>query len=164
MNKKSFLILGTLIVVGAGVATSSMVFANGTSGQTPISSLVQKIADKFGLNKDDVQKVFDDEKQSRLADIETRHDDELSQLVKDNKITEQQKSLILAKHKELSDKFKSEKGSFKNLSATDRQAKRKSEVTDLQNWAKDNGIDLKYLMGGGFRGGFGWRHMDRDID
>jgi DNA invertase Pin-like site-specific DNA recombinase len=27
--------------------------------------------------------------------------------------------------------------------------------TDLENWAKDNGIDVKYLMGG--RGKFGGR-------
>ena len=124
MNKKLIVVAITaLTVAGAILATSTQV-----SAQNSVSSLVQKIADKFGLKKEDVQAVFDQAKTDRMAQRQTMFEDELTQLVKDGKISENQKQLIINKRKEL-------------------MTNRKTKRSELQDWAKQNNIDLKYLMG-----------------
>ena len=72
-----------------------------TSG--PFSNLVQMIADKFNMNKNDVQQVFDQYRLGRRDTMEKNYEAYLDQLVKDGKITQAQKDLILAKHKEIGD-------------------------------------------------------------
>jgi hypothetical protein len=68
--------------------------------------------------------------------MQTKYEERLTQDVTDGKITSEQKELILAKHKEL-------------------------EGATLEAWAKENGINSSYLMGGfgggkhGGMGGFG---------
>lgn len=154
------------VVIGGVLMGSSRAFAQeSTSATNPMASLVQKIADKFGLNKDEVQGVFDQSRaemqQTRQAEYETR----LSQLVTDGKITEAQKQLILSKHAEMQAAREKEWGTMKDQTPAERKAAMETRRTALENWATQNGIDTQYLQlgqskGNGGRGmnGFGARN------
>lgn len=158
MNKKIIVTAAAIVIVVAGMLSSTKIFAeDAINGQDRIASLVQKIADKFGLNKNDVQAVFDQDRQEHQAQREADYTVRLDQFVKDGKITEAQKQLILAKHKELETKRQSEMQNRQSQTPDQRKAEMDAEREDLQNWATENGIDLKYLMDFGMRGhrGFG---------
>ncbi len=121
--------LSAASIVGVGLVSAQA--ANNSSG-----SLVDKIASTFNLNKADVQKVVDEERAQREADRLAEMSSRLEQLVKDGKITADQKSKIEARQKEL-------------------QTTRDNNRKDLEKWASDNGIDLKYLHRGMHEGGTG---------
>ncbi len=132
MNKKILFTVMSILVLGGGALTGGKVVAKDSTEHT--STLVQKIADKFGLKKEEVQAVFN---QQRSDKFESR----LSQLVANGKITEAQKQVIIGKHQEL------------------RQAKTKIDFKALKDWATQNGIEVKYLMGG-----IGMRGLPRHLD
>ena len=85
-----------------------------------------------------------DFKAKRQVNFEAR----LSDLVKNGKITEAQKQLIIAKFKDLAANRKANIAKFKSETPAQRKADRLAQKTDLQNWAKQNGIDLKLIFGG----------------
>lgn len=158
--KKKYAI-ATLVVTlaGIGLLGSTKALAADTS-TSPMSSLVQKIADTFGLKTTDVQAVFDQNRAERKAQMEASYSDRLAKLVTDGKITEAQKQLILAKNKELQTKRESVMQSMQGKTQEERKAameanraNREAEKTALEQWAKQNGIDIQYLMGGFGRGG-----------
>ncbi len=125
-----------LTIMGVTLLGTTVAYAQ-ESGSNGNPSIIQKIAQKFGLNEADVKSVFDQNRADKKAQMETKFEARLDQLVKDGKITDAQKQLIIAKRKEISGQT---------------QTGRKG----LTDWATINGIDLKYLMGGmGMRGGFG---------
>jgi hypothetical protein len=118
--------LVVLTLIGAGIIGVVSVKAQ-TSGAS--TTLVQMIADKFGLKTADVQAVFDQHRQNLQTDRQTRYIAFLDQAIKDGKLTAAQKQLLLTKHQDLQ---------------TNRQAKH----DDLKTWATQNNIDLQYLLGG----------------
>lgn len=130
-------------------------FAMGSNGNS--STLVQKIADKFHINTSDVQAVFDQERSERQAEMQVKFEERLTQLVKDGKITNAQKQLIIAKHKELQATRQANGSAWQNMSSEERRVQMQAEKQALDDWAKQNGIDHSYLFGGmGMRGhGFG---------
>lgn len=175
MRYKILLITLLITAIGVGLFTTTRVLAqNTTDNQNPMSSLVQKIVDKFGLNKDEVQAVFDQDRTERQAEMEknrakreaemeTKFKTELDQDVKDGKITQAQADLILAKREELKTKRQSEMQNTQNMTEEERKANMETKKTEmdterkaLEEWAKTNNIDMKYLMMGfGGRGGHG---------
>ncbi|MBI5044426.1 MAG: hypothetical protein HZC02_00690 [Candidatus Levybacteria bacterium] len=151
MYKKPAIVIAVITILGTGLFLSRPVFADDTAID-PVSSLVQKLADRFGLNKSDVKAVFDEHKKEMVDKMQDKNEERLSQLVTEGKITVEQKTLILNKMKELQDRREASKDSFKDLSADERKAKMQEQKTALENWAKENGIDLKYLMPFGHKG------------
>src|SRR3989338_237342 len=91
----------TLLAVGVAGMLGFGAYAYAASDSGLHQPMVQKIAERFGLNQDDVQKVFDEEHQARKAEMETKFNERLSQLVADGKLTEEQKQAIIAKRAEL---------------------------------------------------------------
>lgn len=91
--------VGVTGLVGVGVANAET-SANG-AGAHPMSSLVEAISSKFNLDKTKVQAVFDEQhtkmEAQRTEDVKSK----LSQLVKDNKLTQDQMDKIVAKRAEL---------------------------------------------------------------
>ncbi len=81
--------------------------------------------------------------------FQPRLDTRLQALVDQGKLTVDQKKLILDKFKELTDQKQKMKTDWKNMSKEERKAAHEKEKTDLQNWAKANGIDLSLLFGKG---------------
>lgn len=145
MNKKILVTVAAVSILSGGLVMSSNASAE-SSKQDHMSSLVQKIADKFNLNKSDVQAVFDQERQEMHAKMQAKYEAKLAQLVKDGKITEQQKKLLLDKHKELQSEMESNKDKFKDLTPAEMKSQMDAKRKELEAWAKENGVDIKYLM------------------
>src|SRR5688572_430143 len=97
--KKQFMIAGAVTTLGAatvlGLSTAS------AATQDRHTSLADKIATRFNLNKDEVQQFFEEDHASMEAEHQARIEERLTQAVKDGKLTEDQKAKILAKHAEL---------------------------------------------------------------
>lgn len=141
-----------------GLASLGAVVSAQTAGTTPQSSLIDKIAQKFNLKKEDVKAVFDQDHAEREATMQKNVEDELTQAVKDKKITEEQKQKILAKRKELQAQRAADRDNFKDKTEAERHAAMEQKRTELEQWAKDNNIPtdyLRYVMGHGGPGHMG---------
>ena len=141
-----------LTALTGGLLATQSVFAVSENGQ---DTLVTKIAEKFKLNKTEVQAVFDANRSERMESMEAKYEERLKQLVTDKKITEAQKTLLLAKHEELQAAHKAEMVNNANLTQEQRKAKRDTEKKSQEDWARVNNVDIQYLFGGFGMGGHG---------
>ncbi|MEO6077841.1 MAG: hypothetical protein ABIP54_03570, partial [Candidatus Andersenbacteria bacterium] len=83
--KKRALIIATIAVLGisgAGAYSIQQVHA-----APPAPSLIDALVQRFGLNKTDVQQVFDANRTAHQADRQQHEADRLAQAVKDGKLT-----------------------------------------------------------------------------
>lgn len=119
-------------------------------------SLIEKLVSKFNLNKDEVTKVFNEEREARRAVNDTerqkRLEEKLNLAVTNGKLTNDQKQLILNKMAELEKERIANREAHANLSFEERKNEMNKHRTELEKWASDNGIDLEYLMVGFGRG------------
>ena len=101
--------------------------------------IIQKLADRFGLNVEEVQDVFEEERAEHHAQMLDSFEDRLSQAVTDGKITEEQKQKILDKHEAM-------------------QAYRE----ELKTWAEEQGIEFPFMamFGGHHHGGMFLEKLD----
>lgn len=158
---KKVIIASSIAALGVTGLAGGAVFAtaNSTSGTDPMSGLVSAIATKFNLKKDDVQKVFDEQRTQMETQREQEVKDQVAQLVKDGKLTQAQADKIDAKRAELVKEREANRTSEQNLTDAQRKTKMEERKTALDTWLKDNSIDSQYaylLMGGhGGRGGRG---------
>lgn len=137
--KKSLLVMGA--VTGVGLATIAGVGAVSAATSSPKDSLIDRIATKFNLNKEEVAQVFEEDREARHAQMQQKQEERLDKAVAEGKLTEEQKAKILAKLDELrqghelwTDKLPEER----------REAKLELHQ-DLKKWAEDNDIPLEYL-------------------
>jgi hypothetical protein len=140
--------LGTFALAGI-YGTGVIKAENGSDGR---DTIIQKIADKFKLNKDEVKAVFDENKVERQGKMKERFEENINKAVESGKITEAQKSAILAKHEEMQTK----RDALKDLPQEERRAAMQKLHEEMVNWAKDNGIDMSQFAGPrgeGHRGG-----------
>lgn len=159
MTKQGIVITAVVMVLGAGALVTTQSFAQTPiNTQNPVTSLVQEIAQKFGLKEADVKAVFDAHKTEVQAHRETALEDKLATLVSQGKITDAQKQLIIAKVKELEANRTSNMETFKSMTPAERKAAMEKERADLEAWAKQNNIDLKYLRFGRSLIGKGMMH------
>lgn len=164
--KKSFIVpVVAIVTAGVLVAGATKVFAQSSDTAGGYTSIVQKIAQKFNLNQADVQAVFDQDRQEHEAQMEQNFEKKLTDAVSAGELTDSQKQAIIEKRKELQAQRQSEMESFKNMTEEQRQATmeaKKADMekqrTDLEAWAKEQGIDMKYLMGRGHGGPGGFGH------
>ena len=142
MNKKilvSTIALAVLTMVG--VVGAKTIKADENNTYPPI---VQRLAEKFNLNQDEVKNVFDEDRQLRQQDRLNSLEDGLNKAVSDGVITSEQKQTFLEKHSNM-------------------QQERGQNREEMQTWFTENGIDhdklFSYLgnMNGGFGKGFGQR-------
>lgn len=153
-------ILATALVIFAvtfaAFKLSPKVFAQNSTN--PFSGIIEKLAARFNLKKEDVQKVFDEERAEKQKQMQQTYEEMLNNAVKNGNLTEAQKQLLLKKHEELQKNRAENKNNWQNLSPDERKAAMQKERTDLENWAKQNNIDIKYLFGGfgmGMKTGWG---------
>lgn len=137
MKLKKFILpslaLGALLLTGTlGVRS---VRAADTDTKLPI---IELLAEKFGLNQDEVAQVFNQERQQQRERMQVDREDHLEQAVTDGVITKDQRQLILQHQEEM---------------AQQREKHRQQQ----QQWAEDNGIDMdglrSYSLGGQHKGG-----------
>lgn len=156
MSLKKSLIIGATVasvglagVVGVGMASA----ADSTSGQT---SIVDKLATKFNLKKEDVQAVFDENHKEHMAQMQQKQADRLAQAVKNGKLTQEQADHIAAAKKEIQTLMGDSKPG--RLDDSKHQAI-KDKMDALRKWAQDNKVDMRYVGPGGFgRGHHGGGH------
>lgn len=152
--KKPLLVLGAVTGIGlAGIAGLGVASAT-TSTNNGADSIIEKIATKFNVNKEDVAAVFDEERNAREAEHQQKMTDRLTQAVEDGKITEEQKSKILAKQQELQAK----REEWKDKTPEERREAKKELHDTLKQWAEDNDVPLRYLMFVGGHHGHGHGH------
>lgn len=158
MNKLKIIAPALVVVaLAGGVFLTSEVSAQKNTIQG--SSIVARIAQKFGLNQAEVQAVFDEEYETRHAEMKAENEKRLSQLVTDGKITAEQKQLILNKQAELEQKHEATHESMQGKTPGEMKTLMEAEHEALKTWSEENNIDLQYLMRFGMkvRGGHGKR-------
>lgn len=159
MNTKTKVLITTIFTAGLLTVGATSTQA-GWFGMDNETSLIDKLVSAFKLNKTDVQKVFTDYRGERQAEMLTKITEKLSALVKEGKITEAQKTLILNKHKELQAERQSDQSKWQSMTPAERMAEKAKRMSELEAWAKANNIDLKYVVGFGEGPGMG-RGMGR---
>lgn len=162
MTSKRMLTASIIAAFGLAIMTSSAVFAQSETGDKGMNSIVQQIAHKFNLKESDVQAVFDEEHKVRTAEMHEKFETNLTNLVSKGSITEEQKQKILAKKKELSANKPKNLTKFKNMTPNQRKTEMEKQKTELEAWAKDNGIDLSkipFFIKINGHGGHGGRKM-----
>jgi polyhydroxyalkanoate synthesis regulator phasin len=135
--------IAAIVTSGAAVGILALAGTGMVSAESQDqSSLVDKIASHFNLNKTDVQKVVDDFKTEHQAERDSRYQDRLQKAVDQGQLTAEQKDKILAKHKELED-FRA---SLKDKTPEQRHDAMKNKHDELKKWADDNNIPLRFLL------------------
>lgn len=155
MKKQLLILFFGLVVSFFVVYTAGKVYADDLD-RHPL--IIEKLVERFGLDKKEVRKVFDEEREERRRQKEALFEERLSQAVREGKISEEQKKAILAKKKEI----EANREESKNLSWEERREKMEACREEMKVWAKEKGIDLTFLpmlLGRGGRGfgglGFG---------
>ena len=147
-----------LSIAGASFGVVGLANAATTSSTNPQQNLVDKLASTFKLNKDDVQKVFDEDRTARDTEHQQRIKDKLDALVKDGKITQEQEDKLIAKAKELHASREANRDSMKDKTKEERKTAMDAERDAFKKWLSDNGISEEYgrlVMGMGMGHGPG---------
>lgn len=168
--KRTLMVGGAVATIGiASLGSAGLVSAaTSSSADNPKQSLIDSIASKFKLNKDEVKKVFDENHAAREAEHEQKMTDSLAQAVKDGKLTQEQADKLTAKLKEMHDTREANRDSMKDKSKEERRAARQAERDALKQWLRDNNIPEEFGgpmgMKGEGRGRHGGMGMHRDDD
>jgi hypothetical protein len=147
---KSALITTAVAATSLSLGGAGLVSAAGNSNTTGGTSLVDKIAAKFNLNKSDVQAVFDQNHAEKQAQREQKDQDRLNQAVKDGALTQAQADHINQVHSQIKQIIGNT--SRRDLSQ-DQKQQIKTQMDDLRQWAQQNNVNLS-LLGHG-------RHLGR---
>lgn len=154
MNAKQKLMVGAL--VGAALVTSvyGVTTVKAETATTDFPPMIQKMVEKFNLNKSEVQNLMSEERVERQAKREADLEASLAKAVAEGKITEAQKAKILAKHEEIQAK----RDSIRLLDRDEKRTEMQALRTEMQNLLKAEGIDDSVMPAPqGPRGGMGGR-------
>ena len=140
--------IGLTSVAGLGLA--------GAAGQTDgASNLIDKLSQRFNLNREEVQQVFEEEKAAREAEREQELQSRLDEAVQEGALTRVQADALEAKHEEM----KTFRDSLKDKTEEERREAMKEKMDEFKQWLEDNDIPESFrLFGkghgrGGPRGG-----------
>lgn len=129
-----------IAIPAAALALAGGLYLTGTSVQAQEASsgrhetIVQELSSRFGLDQSELESFFDEKKADKKAEMAANAEDRLAQAVEAGELTQTQVDAILAKRDEL-------------------QAQREQDRAELEAWAEENGIDMKYLRPEGRHGG-----------
>ena len=101
--------------------------------------LVERFAERFDLDPDEIMDFLNELKEERIADAEERFEGRLDELVEDEKITEDQKEAILDKKEEL----KTFKEEMEDMTISEAREAIKEIHEELKDWAEENDLDLE---------------------
>ncbi len=139
------LIAGLALFLVMGTACTNEISADpledNENGQL---SLLERIAERFDLDIDEVTDFIEELKEERRAGMEERFEERLDELVEDGKITVGQKEAILEK-KEKMEAFREDLEDMKVSQAREAMKEMKEELKD---WAEENDLELKYFFPG----------------
>jgi len=130
--KKKIIVLTIFGLAAAGIVVFGTTTASANWFGGDDTNMVASLAQKLGVGENKVKGAFDSMRSERESQMQTKYEEYLTQTVKDGKISEAQKQLILAKNKELK---------------AEREEMRKKHE-EFVSWADTNGIDPGYLYSG----------------
>ena len=122
--------------------------------------IIQKLADRFNLDAEEIRQVFDEEKEERQQRMWTRLEERLNQAVSEGKISQEQKEAIISK----ADEMKANCEEPKDLALQEKRKNREAHKQEMEAWAKENGIDFRFvsmLLGARHCGGLGRPRFNR---
>ncbi len=147
LSKKIIIPVAALTIVGAGFITANSISAQGGEQH---DTLIQKIAEKFNLNQNEVEQVFNEAREEHQAqrqqEMQQRMQERLNEAVANGTITQEQKELLETKHEEMRKEREANKESWQNMEPEERREAAEQRREAMENWAEENGIDLKALM------------------
>lgn len=145
--KKPLLIAGvaTSVAFGSMAGLGVVSAADSTTNNDGQTSLVNKIATRFNLNKDQVKAVFDEDRAAHQAQRQKEVETALSKAVDEGKLTTNQKELILAKRSEIKSDLEKNHAAVKDKTRSERKAVFEQKRAELEKWAGDNNISKNYL-------------------
>ncbi|PIR98169.1 MAG: hypothetical protein COT89_00440 [Candidatus Colwellbacteria bacterium CG10_big_fil_rev_8_21_14_0_10_42_22] len=114
-----------------------------------------RFAEKFNLDQAEVQSFMQEIHEERMAEMQDRFGDRLDTAVENGNLTEAQKNLILEKHEEMRAERQANQENWQGLSPEERREQAQEHRAEMQQWAKDNGIDLPFFAGPEGGRGFG---------
>lgn len=169
MQKVSKKMILPVLALGAVVSFAGISAVSADEADAGPERMIQKLAERFNISQDDLASFFEEERQTRQEERQKDCEDRLTEAVESGELSEEQKQLILAKHEEMRQRMEDERGNRGEESREEREAHRaemESRRAELEQWAEDNGIDMKYFGGpegphgpegkGGPRGGSGF--------
>jgi molecular chaperone DnaK (HSP70) len=141
--KKTLILSAATLTVAAGTLLGiGMAQADETDLADARPSLVQRIAEKFNLNQDEVQVVFDEFKGERQAEHRAKLEERLQKAVDEGKLTAEQRDAMLAKM----DEMKNFMESLKDKTPEERKDALEQKHAELKKWAEDNDIPEGFRM------------------
>jgi hypothetical protein len=152
---KKFLASGLIAIAVLAVLATSFAYVQAEiNGYPPI---VEKIAQKFNLDLNEVEDFFDQLQEERRDQMQARQEERLNALVEQGELTEEQKQALLEKKEEMKNLMEG----LKDLSFEERRERMQELKQEMDQWLEDNGIERNLgLMGfggsgsGGFKKGF----------
>ncbi len=144
--------------VSAGALGANAVFAAESTERPGMEMIVEKIATKFNLDSEDVRIAFEEHRAEMEEEMQAREAERLAQAVESGELTQAQVEAILVKRDELRLRMEEARENFEPGTEIDRETVKeqmRAEMEDLQAWADEQGIDLKYLHPFGHRIGEG---------
>jgi hypothetical protein len=141
MNTKS-----KVALVGAGVVAGLALGAAGYVGatdatDTSLPPMVEGLAEKFNLDKEEVTAYLETEREERQATREADFTKALDEAVASGKLTEAQKTALVAKHEELQAKREALRGS----TGTDKREAMQALRAEMDAFLEEQGIDEDIL-------------------
>jgi hypothetical protein len=140
LPKRVLLAGATVAAIGIATAGSVGLASAATATTDSNASIVEKLATRFSLDQDEVQAVFDEEREAREAEMKQRQQERLSQAVADGKLTQEQADHITAAMEEIKSLIGEPTPGEKPDEATHEAVKAKMNA--LHAWAEENDIDL----------------------
>lgn len=129
----STMILGSIAGLGL-VATPAL-----AEDEVDYPPIIDNLVSKFNLNPEEVEQVFQDTRKQE-------HEDRLSQLVTDGKITEEQKTYIAAHEEEMIAKMDELKEQGKTMEEI--HTALETDRDEFKAWLEEQGIDIPLGPGG----------------
>lgn len=152
MSKKPLLGLAALafllFLIGGGVVYAK---ASASLNYPPI---VQKIAERFSLQPDEVNKVFTETREQRLKEREALLRKRLEEAVKAGKITSAQKDAFLKKRAEIQQKMEEVRNN--NLTPREKREKLSQLREEMRTWSLKNGFGFSFCCRGAYGPRLNW--------
>jgi hypothetical protein len=142
--KRSMLVGATIATVATGIGGVGLASADTmNAGKPSDTSIVDKLASRFNLNKSDIQAVFDEDKATHVAHMETDQKQRVADAVTAGKLTQAQADHINA----VLDELKALRGNTDPHDLSDSAKEQfKTKMDELRQWADDNNINTEYVM------------------
>lgn len=139
MNKKQKIaLLGLGITLGIGVSTAGYVSAAET--ETSFPPMIQRIIEKYNLNKDEVQGFLEENRTEIQAEKRAERTEELYSKLQENvekgTITQEQYEMIIKRHEEIKE---TRTGEYQN------RGKIRGRQDGLKAYLEEQGIDSSIL-------------------